>query len=121
MARDAVADTALKSEAPTVTPAGTAINAANGGTIAAIKDASRVVLRFVNTFAGVKKITIKAGVNPPALRQGIGDLVLTLAQNEDVMLCIESARHLQADGSISIDYEAGTTGTASAVLIPKAV
>lgn len=119
MPRDAVAHTALSASAATATPAGVAINVGNGANIPALRE-SRVVLRVTNTAGAAKKVTIRAGVNPPALRAGLGDLVVEVpATTGDVLIPIESARHAQADGSINVDYEAGHTGALSAIRLPK--
>lgn len=121
MARDAVAITAVAAETPVVLPSTTAITPANGQTIAAVKDTTRLMIVINNTTVTAKKVTIKAGVNPPALRQGLGDLVLTVEKSTTEVIFVESARHMQADGSISIDNEAGMTGFISALRCPKGV
>ena len=120
MPRDAVAVTALASGAATTTPAGVAIAPANGANVAQ-SDASLTVVRVTNSAGAAKNVTVKAGAKPPAVRSGIGDLVVAVAAGADKMLCLESARFAQADGSINVDFEAGMTGTISAVSIPKAV
>lgn len=121
MPRDAVAITALASGAGTAQPAGTTINVGNGATIPA-KSSDRLVVRVTNTAGAEKEVTFKAGVNPPAIRKGIGDLVVKLpATTGDVLVVLETARHAQADGSILADFSAATAGIISAVRIPKAV
>jgi hypothetical protein len=120
MPRDAVAHTALASGAATATPAGVAINTANGANIASLKDGSRVAVRVTNTAAAAKKVIFRAGVNPPALRTGLGDLTIEVPLTTgDVLVVLESARFAQTDGSINVDYEAGHTGAISAVRLPK--
>lgn len=120
MARDAVAITALTSGAGTAQPAGTAITPANGANIAAVGDASRLVVRVTNTAAANKDVTFKAGGNPPALRSGLGDLTVTVpATTGDSLVVLESARFVKADGSIDVDFAAGHTGVLSAVRLPK--
>ena len=55
-------------------------------------------------------ITIKAGTGHPAFRRGLGDLVFEAAGGPE-RVCIgpiETARYLQADGTIHIDV-AGTS------------
>ena len=74
---------------------------------------------MLNTFAGAKTVTVKGGVNPPGFRSGLGDLVLSAIQSaQRQYIFIESARHVQADGSINIDYEAAMTGTVWVFRIP---
>jgi hypothetical protein len=121
MPRDAVVVTALTSGVAATTPAGTAINPANGATIAGAGVTNRLLLRITNTNGTNRVATVKAGANPPALRSGLGDLAITVpATTGDVSLVVESARFLQADGSISVDFGASMTGIISAVRLPKA-
>lgn len=70
-------------------------------------------------------ITIKAGVNPPAFRSGIGDLVYTSAglgaeETADIAVGpIESARFKQSDGKIYVDVAGATiAGTLEAYALP---
>ncbi len=66
-------------------------------------------------------MTVKAGVNPPSVRAGIGDLVITMgAQNDVAYVLLESSRFTQADGSIWIDVAAATTGSILALRLPVA-
>ncbi len=55
-------------------------------------------------------IKIMAGDNPPAIRQGIGDLTFSAAggAEEAIVGPIETARYLQSNGTIEIDI-AGTS------------
>jgi hypothetical protein len=121
MPRDAVAVTALASGAATATPAGVAVNTTNGATIGAIGDGSRVVVRVTNTHTATHIVTFKAGVNPPALRAGLGDLEVSLLKETDVLVVLETARFVQADGTINVDYATGLTGAISVLKIPKSV
>lgn len=118
MARDAVALTALAVNAATEEGAGVAINPANGDTIANAGQHRRLVLRVYNSAAGPKNVTLKAGVNPPAFRAELGDLVVAVTNAKTVMIPIESARFAQADGTILVDFEAGMTGTVWAYKMP---
>jgi len=119
MPRDAVAHTAVVSGVTSATPETVTITPANGATIAAVKDAARLLVRIQNTTAATKKVTIKAGVNPPALRAGLGDLVITMLEKTDEVIVIESARFSQVDGTVLVDFEAGMTGKISAIRLPK--
>jgi hypothetical protein len=119
MPRDAIAITDLAVGAGTAQPAGTAINVANGGVINNVGDTSRLVIRVTNTAGAGKNVTIKAGVNPPAARKGLGDVVVQVPTVSERLIVVESARHLQADGSIQLDYEAAMAGVASVVRVPK--
>lgn len=119
MARTNVPVLTLAANAENENPATTALDATNGHIVPVLGRAGRVLLRIVNTFAGSKTVTIKAGVNPPAFRAGTGDLVITMgAQNDVALVLVESARFAQADGSIWIDLAASMTGTIQASRIP---
>lgn len=119
MARVNLPITALVRDADNANPGTTAIDATNGLTIAASSDMSRLLIEVTNTFAGAKSVTFKAGANPPAQRAGIGDLVVSIAQNGVHLFVLESARFAQADGSISVDFTASMTGTMRAMSLPK--
>lgn len=122
MARDAVSVTDLTSGAGTTTPAGVAISPTNGANITAVKDTNRVVVRVTNTNGTDRVVTFKAGANPPAIRKGLGDLALTVpATTGDVLVVLESARFVKADGSIDVDFGASMAGKISAVRIPREV
>ena len=120
MARDAVTVTALTANAINTNPAGTTINTTNGANIAGVKNSDRLLIRVTNTNATARVATVKAGVNPSALRAGLGDLAITVpATSGDVLLVVESARFVQTDGSINVDFAASMAGVISAVRIPK--
>lgn len=119
MPRDAIAITDLAVGAGTAQPAGTTINVTNGGNIAAAGDTSKLILRVTNTAGVSKNVTIKAGASPPAVRNGLGDLVVAVPTVSERLIVLESARHTKADGSIDIDYEAAMAGVASVVRVPR--
>lgn len=120
MARDAVTVTSLASGVAATTPAGTTINTTNGAVIAAVGDTGRLLIRITNTNGTNRVATIKAGDNPPALRAGLGDLAITVpATTGDLSLVVESARFMQDDGTILIDFAASMAGIISAVRLPK--
>lgn len=114
MARDAVTITDLSLDAGTTPATGTTIDPANGVSIAAGGDTSRLLLEISQTAEADKDITIVAGTG---FRAGLGSLVLTLNAATS-LVAIESARFAQADGSIHIDFETGTTGTVKAYRLP---
>lgn len=60
-----------------------------------------LLLKFLGGAASTT-IRIVAGARPPSQRQGLGDLVFALANTEVRYIVIETARFLQADGSIDI-------------------
>lgn len=122
MARTNVAYTPLVANGTLADPAGTALNAGvgNGHAIVAAQP-ERTVLRITNTTAGAVNATIKAGVYPPALASGLGDLTVPIGANSAAFVGpFESGRFIQKDGSLNVDIAAGHTGTITAFLEPKA-
>lgn len=121
MPRDAVTVSAVPSGGSGLAnPAGTAINPANGANIPGAGDSGKLLIRVTNTNASNRTVTVKAGNNPPALRSGLGDLTITVpATTGDTLIVVESARFMQADGSINVDFGASMTGIISAVRLPK--
>ncbi len=102
-----------------VAAAPTTIDAVNSHNVAAGGFTRRLLLRINNTFAGIKIVTLKAGVYPGAARQGIGDLALSIPASSVAYVPIESARYEQTDGSINIDIAASMTGTIEALQLAK--
>ncbi len=92
----------------------------NGVTIAGVKP-ERLLLRVTNTEGSTNTVTVRAGDNPPALRAGQGDLVVTVAATTGVQFIgpLESDKYLQDDGSLSIDFETGMTGSIDALYWPR--
>jgi len=86
------------------------IDQANGMYVPASVPTRDVLVRVLNSTAGAKNVTFKAGDNPPALAAGQGDLVVAMAQDAVKFVHLESARFLQSDGTIEVDFEAGMTG-----------
>lgn len=114
-------------------PAGTAIDQANGMNVALASTAipsqaggASLVLRVANTNGSNRVVTIKAGAaldtgNPPAFRQSLGDLAVTVAATTGVEWIgpFDTSRFIQKDGSINIDFAASFAGTITAFLLPK--
>jgi hypothetical protein len=117
VARDLIPIVTGVINAATAQGAGVTITPANGAYINAAGMTDQLVLLVDQTYAGSKNLTLKAGVNPPGFRSGIGDTVLALTQAK-WWLFIESARYVQADGTINIDCETGMTGTIFCVRVP---
>ncbi len=122
MARDSVPITQLTLSGGVAEPAGTSIVPANGATIAAGGDTRKLIVRVTNTHGSDHVVTVRAGANPPAFRQGIGDASVTVAATTGVQyLTIESARFVQSDGSVHLDFDTGMTGTVMAFRLPDAL
>jgi hypothetical protein len=120
MARDAVTIVGLAVDGGTAPGAGTTINVANGALLAAGGNTQRLAIHVKNTAVADKNVTIKAGANPPALAQGVGDLVVSVpASTGERLIVVESARFAQINGDIHVDFETGMTGTILAYRLPK--
>jgi hypothetical protein len=123
MARTAITPRALVKNSNLIATTGTttidSTLVSNGATIANAKP-ERTILRCANTEGSTNVLTVRAGANPPALRAGQGDLTVTIAATSGIQYFgpFESDKVLQADGSMSIDFETGMTGTIEALLIP---
>lgn len=71
-------------------------------------------------------VTIIHGVNPPAVREGLGDLEVAVPASGTVYIGpLESARFAQVDGSLSVQFAsdggANASATVRVALLPKAV
>jgi hypothetical protein len=119
MARDSVAITQLTLNGGVAEPTGTTIAPANGAAIGVGGDTRKLLVRVTNTDGSDRAVTIKAGVNPPAFRQGLGDASVTVPATSGVRyLTVESARFAQADGAIWLDFATGMTGKIMAFRLP---
>ena len=101
-----------------VEPSTAAIDATNGNSIAQPlpEGWDRVILRIVNTFAGAKSVTLKAGDASFPIPL---DYTVSMAQNEIRYIPVSpSARYAKADGSIALTYTAGMTGTVQVLVEP---
>jgi len=121
-----VALTAITISASNVIPLGSsliepgtaAIDAANGNSLAlpTPQGGDRVLLRIVNTTAATKVVTVAAGNSSAAINTA--PLAISMAQNEIRYVLLTTAKYLNADGTISITYAAGTTGTVQVLVLP---
>jgi len=119
MARAAITAYPMPLGAHTADPTPDAIDAANGMVLTA-QNASRVLFRIKNTFAGAKDITIKAGAHPPASVPA--DNLQSYAQNAVKWVWASpGARHSQLTGDIYVDFAASTTGEITAFIVPLGV
>lgn len=121
MARTALTLTALAPNSSIADAAGNAVDPTNGHTLALTGEQSleEIYLEINSTFAGAKNFTVKAGVYPPALSAGQGDLVVSINNAVRLLGPFTSARFAQADGSLYVDAEAGATGTIKAFHVPR--
>lgn len=114
-------------------PAGTVIDQANGMNIAfttnaipSNPNADRLMLLVATTNGADKTVTIKAGVGGGAtaggaFRSGLGDLTVTAhaATGGGVVGPLETARFMQLDGSINVDFASGISGRITAFILPR--
>lgn len=121
MAVKTVALTSLEANVAATLPTTTALNGSTDTlTITGANDSRRLLIIIENSTAATKKVTIKKGTeNPPAVRKGIGDLVITLLEKTTQVVAVESARFAKPDGTIEVSCEAATTGFLSAVRLPS--
>ena len=124
MARTQIPLTTLTRNAITDIPAGTVIDQANGmyidltsTSIPAGPGSESVTLMIRTTNGADKTVTIKAGVGGgvtpgAAIRAPLGDLAVTAhaASGGGVIGGLESARFIQANNQVYIDFASGTTG-----------
>lgn len=127
MARTAIPVTALVVNASTAIST-TVIDQANGMNLAlkstaipAKAESENLVLVVDNTAAGAHNFILRAGAsNPPAFRTDLGDLTISVGATTTVYIGpFDWARFCQTDGSLNIDFDAGTTGTIQALLVPR--
>ena len=111
-------------------PAGTAVDQANGMNVAVTSESipptydayKGIILRVANTAAAAHNVIVRAGVNPPAFRAPLGDLLVSVTNGTTKWIGpFDMARHAQSDDSINIDFDAGFTGTITAFLLPGTV
>lgn len=131
MARTNIPVTVLSRNGGINAPAGTAVDPTNGHYVDVGGLTGRLILWVHNTFGGTKVVTIKAGVKPPAMRSGLGDLAYTAqASGDSYVGPFESGRFVQAPGGtdggtlggrVFVDLASGITGTIAALWLPDGV
>lgn len=124
MARTAVTINTVTQNTALSNPTETAIDATNSHVLSpGSTPLEEIFLRIVNTTASTKTVTVKAGVNPPALAAGQGDLVVSLTAGnvtpQVAIVQLESGRFLQSDGTVNVDIAASTTGTITAFRVAR--
>lgn len=128
MARTAITTTSLTAEtvnAVVLASMGVAIDATNSHsiTLAAGVDPRDCFVFIYHTTGSSKTATIKAGANPPAVRQGGGDLVATMTDGSTTptlaIIPLSSSRFCQTDGTYNIDIAASMTGRIACFKMPR--
>jgi len=134
MARDEVIPNALVANGgvafKAATGAGVAINVTNGAYVSTYDKfaAQGLIIAVTNSHSSAHVVTITKGAynldaTPgAAFRASLGDATVTIPAGETWLLGpLETARFLQADNSIYLGFDAGTTGTVEAFYLPKKV
>lgn len=123
MARTAITPVALVNDggvAMATAESATAVDQANGMVIAnAIPE--KLLLRVTNTAGAAHGVIIRAGDGKvPTWRAVLGDKNVQVAATSGVeyILMQDSARFLQSDHSLHIDFEASFAGKILAVILP---
>lgn len=90
----------------------------NGATIAPGVSPEHLILLVTNTSGASKNVTLRAGNR---FQSGAGDLALPVAAAPGSAWLgpFASARILQSDGSLSIDFDSGFTGSIKALKFPR--
>lgn len=124
-ARTALTPTSLVQDGGVAEGSGTSIAGlvSAGATIAAPPGPNKIFLLVNNSATAAKNVTIRAGGNGNTASGGtnpgvpfeaatVGDLAVSVASSGTSLIGpFTSSRFTQADGSMSIDFDAGTTGT----------
>lgn len=131
MARTNLPLSTLTPNSSIAAPTGTAIDQANGmnvqiptNTFPATPECDHLFLLATNSAAGSHIVTVRAGVGGgatpgAAFRAGLGDLAITVGASATRWIGpFDPARFLQVDGSVNVDFDAGTTGTIIAAIMP---
>ena len=86
---------------------GTSVTTGNVAVITTNGESRNLVIGMYAASASV--VTVQAGDNPPAARQGLGDNATnTIGAGEVRLLCLEGARYTQDNGTIRITVGANT-------------
>lgn len=123
MARTAITPVALVKNggvAMATAESATAVDQANG-MIINNADPEHLMFRVTNTAGAAHGVIIRAGDTLyPAVKSGEGDLNVQVALTTGVAYAgpLDSARFLQSDGSLHIDFEASFAGKIVAVILP---
>jgi hypothetical protein len=120
MARTAIPETELTLGSGAAGTIGT-LDQANGMKYTPSRGLGRTVFRVKNT-GSVGTITVQSGNNPPSFRADLGDVDIAIsASSGDLLFAVESARHIQSDGDIYLDFTAGMAGSVYAYSLPDEV
>lgn len=128
MARTAITVTSLTAEtvnAVVLASMGVAIDATNSHVITpgAGVDPRDCFIFIYHTTGSSKTATLNAGDNPPAMRQGGGNLVATMTDGSTTptlaIIPLSSSRFMQSDGTFEVDIAASMTGRIACFRMPR--
>ena len=88
----------------------TAVDPTNGHVVTPT-DPNALFVIVLNTYAGTRTVTLKAGDEDVSPNAAQGDQVISVAQNELRAIKVDCSRHLQNDGTVNIDLQASITGS----------
>ena len=111
MARSIVPVTQLVRNGGTFVSSAGTIDTANGQVINAPSD---TLVLYVNNTGPAGTVVFKAGDNPPALRGILGDESIDIGGTAAMYLTFETARFMQDDGTVNIDWGGSPTGSIAA-------
>lgn len=124
MARTAVTPAAGARNAG-VAPTSTTINSTlvTNGVTMAVQKPEKLVIRVTNSDTNPHNLIVRAAPDVPgnsgAWMAGQGDLTIAVAASAVAEVVeLDSARFSQSDGSLSVDFSSGFTGTLETVLRP---
>lgn len=118
MARTAITPVQLTSDSGVTKGAGASVDATNGMTIAD-PGPYKVILEVSNSLTTSKNVIVRAGTSSSGSvsdtvysQQTKGDLTVAVAASSTVVIELdETDRFVQSDGSLSIDFDASSSGT----------
>lgn len=128
MARTAITPTSLTAEtvnAVVLASMGVAIDATNSHsvTLTGATDPRDCFVFIYHTTGSSKTATLNAGDNPPAARNGGGNLVATMTDGSTTptlaIIPLSSSRFAQSDGTYEIDIAASMTGRIACFVMPR--
>lgn len=123
MARTAVSYSPFTPNSSTADPAGTTIDSTlvTNGVKIANAEPEKTLIRVTNTAGATKVVTINAGQLPVAIASGQGAITGTVGATTGVLWFgpFESGRVMQNDGTMTVDFASGTTGTVAVFKVPR--
>lgn len=112
MARELIPIAQIPRNGGTVVPSVGTINTSDGNYLAA--GYSDEVIVYVNNTGDPGTVSLVPGVNPPGLTSAQGTVEIAVAGTAEAYLRLETARVVQSDGSINIDFSSGMAGDVAA-------